>query len=70
MMLTKLEYPWSCTLTGTNKVYNWDPANLEEVKPSRLMIKTAFLMPTAKKDEVTVVQIKTKGYDKQMVSLT
>ena len=23
------EYLWSCTLTGSNKEYTWDPANLE-----------------------------------------
>ena len=77
------EYLWSCTLTGSNKEYTWDPANLEpkteeeeekegpKVKPShRLLIKTAVLMPTAKKDEVTVVQIESEGYNKQTVILT
>ena len=77
------EYLWSCTLTGSSKEHNWDPANLEpkteeeeekegpKVKPShRLLIKTAVLMPTAKKDEVTVVQIESEGYNKQTVILT
>ena len=78
------EYLWSCTLTASNKEYTWDPANLEpkteeeeeekegpKVKPShRLLIKTAVLMPTAKKDEVTVVQIESEGYNKQTVILT
>merc|ERR1712115_580409 len=41
-----------------------------KVKPShRLLIKTAVLMPTAKKDEVTVVQIESEGYNKQMVNV-
>merc|ERR1712193_255609 len=77
------EFLWSCTLTGSNKEYTWDPANLEpkteeedeekegpKVKPShRLLIKTAVLMPTAKKDEVTVVQIESEGYNKQTVNV-
>lgn len=72
------EFLWSCTLTGSNKEYSWDPASLEtaeeeekdgpKVKPShRLLIKTAVLMPTAKTDEVTVVQIESEGYNKQTV---
>merc|ERR1712050_125524 len=77
------EYLWSCTLTGSNKEYTWEPANLEtkeegeeeekegpKVKPShRLLIKTAVLMPNAKKDEVTVVQVESEGYNKQMVTV-
>ena len=57
---------WTCTLTSSNKEYSWDPSSLEpaveekegrKVKPShRLLIKTAVLMPSAKKDEVTVVR--------------
>ena len=76
------EYLWSCALTGTNKEYSWDPVTLEpakeegdgkegegQVKPShRLLIKTAILMPSAKKDEVTVVEIESEGYNKQKVS--
>ena len=73
------EYMWSCALTGTNKEYSWDPVTLEpakeegngkeeegrQVKPSqRLLIKTAILMPSAKKDEVTVVEIESEGYYK------
>ena len=72
---------WSCSLTGSNKEYSWDPSSLEpaveekkegpKVKPShRLLIKTAVLMPSAKKDEVTVVQIESKGYNKQAVNIT
>ena len=76
------EYMWSCTLTATNKEYSWDPANLDadaeakegeekegpKVKPGhRLLIKSAILMPSAKKDEVTVVQIESEGYNKQKV---
>merc|ERR1711874_440206 len=77
------EYLWSCTLTGSSKEYDWNPANLEpkveeeeeekegpKVKPShRLLIKTAVLMPSAKKDEVTVVQIESEGYNKQTVTV-
>merc|ERR1711913_88692 len=77
------EYLWSCTLTGSSKEYDWNPANLEpkveeeeeekegpKVKPShRLLIKTAVPMPSAKKDEVTVVQIESEGYNKQTVTV-
>merc|ERR1711925_33402 len=39
-----------------------------KVKPGhRLLIKSAILMPSAKKDEVTVVQIESEGYNKQKV---
>merc|ERR1712183_61379 len=39
-----------------------------KVKPGhRLLIKSAILMPTAKKDEVTVIQIESEGYNKQKV---
>ena len=82
------EYLWSCSLSGSNKEYSWDPVKLEpeqkdgegkelkegeeepaKVKPShRLLIKTAILMPTAKKDEVTVVEIESEGYNKQKVN--
>ena len=66
-------------MVDSNKEYIWDPASLEtaeeekedgpKVKPShRLLIKTAVLMPTAKKDEVTVVQIESEGYNKQQVN--
>merc|ERR1711911_102346 len=41
-----------------------------KVKPShRLLIKTAILMPTAKKDEVTVVEIESEGYNKQKLTV-
>ena len=61
--------------------YVWDPSTLEpdnaeeekegpKVKPShRLLIKTAVLMPSAVKDQVTVVQIESEGYNKQTVSV-
>eukprot|EP00092_Neocalanus_flemingeri_P012146 GFUD01013094.1.p1 GENE.GFUD01013094.1~~GFUD01013094.1.p1 ORF type:complete len:185 (+),score=35.90 GFUD01013094.1:55-609(+) len=87
------EYLWSCTLTGSNKEYNWAPEdptpwcmvhqrpvkanegdeNDDEnddgnVKPGhRLLIKSAILMPSAKKDEVTIVQIESEGYNKKAV---
>merc|ERR1719186_676026 len=39
-----------------------------KVKPGhRLLIKSAILMPAAKKDEVTVIQIESEGYNKQKV---
>ena len=77
------EYLWSCALTATNKEYSWDPVTLEpakeegdgkeegrQVMPSHLLfIETAFLMPTAKKDEVTVVEIESEGFNKQKVGL-
>ena len=61
--------------------YVWDPSTLEpdnaeeekegpKVKPShRLLIKTAVLMPSAVKDQVTVVQIESEGYNRQTVSV-
>merc|ERR1712082_481331 len=72
------EYLWSCTLSGESKEFSWspeDPADTKEddeadpsVKPGhRLLIKTAILMPTAKKDEVTIVQIEGEGYNKSKV---
>jgi len=84
------EYLWSCSLSGSNKEYSWDPVKLEpeqkeesgkelkegeeeepsKVKPShRLLIKSAILMPTAKKDEVTVVEIESEGYNKQKLTV-
>merc|ERR1711915_743205 len=57
------EYLWSCTLTGSNKEYKWSPENDEGKKDEeevplkashRLLVKSAILMPSAKKDEVTV----------------
>eukprot|EP00092_Neocalanus_flemingeri_P012151 GFUD01013099.1.p1 GENE.GFUD01013099.1~~GFUD01013099.1.p1 ORF type:complete len:221 (-),score=56.48 GFUD01013099.1:67-729(-) len=76
------EYLWSCTLTGSDKEYNWAPEdptpeakegkeddeNDGNVKPGhRLLIKSAILMPSAKKDEVTIVQIESEGYNKKAV---
>ena len=41
-----------------------------KVKPShRLLIKSAILMPTAKKDEVTVIEIESEGYKNQKVMI-
>jgi len=79
------EYLWSCTLTGADKEYTWNPGHPSDatpmdeddkdaddkdpsVKPGhRLLIKNAILMPTAKADEVTIVQIESEGYNKQKV---
>merc|ERR1711970_1694798 len=72
------EYLWSCSLSGSSKEYTWnpeDPADTAEddekdpsVKPGhRLLIKAAVLMPSAKVDEVTIVQIESEGYKKEKV---
>merc|ERR1711875_208816 len=72
------EYLWSCTLSGSAKEYTWSPADPEDtaeddvkdqsVKPGhKLLIKSAILMPSAKADEVTIVQIESEGYNKQKV---
>jgi len=77
------EYLWSCTLSGSNKEYSWEPSTLEpetkeddqdkegpKVKPGhRLLIKSAILMPTAKENEVTVVQIESEGYKGKTVTV-
>lgn len=70
---------WSVTLDGTNKEFSWkptDPADEDtedEEDPSckpnhRLLIKTAILHPDAAKDEVTMLQIETKGYKEEKVN--
>merc|ERR1712098_438087 len=77
------EYLWSCTLSGSNKEYSWEPSTLEpeakeedqekegpKVKPGhRLLIKSAILMPSAKENEVTVVQIESEGYRVKSVTV-
>jgi len=79
------EHLWSCTLTGAAKEFTWDPEGEltedaakdedgegeegKKVKPShRLLIKSAILMPTAK-DEVTMVQVESEGYNKAKVTV-
>ena len=73
------EFLWTCTLSGTTKEYTWAPDDQAEdvtkdddkdrsVKPNhKLLIKSAVLMPSAKADEVTIVQIESEGYNKQKV---
>merc|ERR1712055_310792 len=72
------EYLWSCSLTAANKEFTWapeDPSDSKDddendpsVKPGhRLLIKSAGLMPSAKQDEVTIVQIESEGYNKKQV---
>merc|ERR1712098_542263 len=72
------EFLWSCTLNGETKEFSWNPEDPSDskddddadpsVKPGhRLLIKTAVLMPTSKKDEVTIVQIEGEGYNKSKV---
>jgi len=67
------EYMWSITLDANTKEYEWSPKDPsdedseDEEDPSckpnhRLLIKTAILHPEAAKDEVTMLQIETKGY--------
>ena len=72
------EYLWSCTLSKAAKEYVWapeDPADAEEddendpnVKPGhKLLVKNAILMPSAKADEVNIVQIESEGYNEKVV---
>jgi hypothetical protein len=72
------EFLWSCTLNGETKEFSWNPEDPSDtkddddadpsVKPGhRLLIKTAILLPSSKKDEVTVVQIEGEGYNKSKV---
>merc|ERR1711942_526534 len=72
------EFLWSCTLNAETKEFSWNPEDPSDtkddddadpsVKPGhRLLIKTAVLMPTSKKDEVTIVQIEGEGYNKSKV---
>merc|ERR1719234_2288892 len=70
------EYLWSCTLSGSNKEYSWAPEDAMEedddkdikVKPShRLLVKMAILMPSAKEEEVSIIQVESEGYNKQKV---
>merc|ERR1712098_252153 len=52
-----------------------DPSDVKDddeadpsVKPGhRLLIKSAILMPSSKKDDVTIVQIESEGYNKEKV---
>ena len=72
------EFLWSCTLTGASKEFIWapeDPADDQEddesdpsVKPGhRLLIKNSVLMPTATKDEVSIIELETEGYNKTKI---
>ena len=72
------EYLWSCTLTAGDKEHVWapeDPADNDDddrddpsVKPGhRLLVKSSILMPTAKKDEVSIIQVESEGYNKSKV---
>merc|ERR1711915_213567 len=73
------EYLWSCTLTGSNKEFSWSPEepvdkeasndDLPIIASHRLLIKSAILMPTAKKGEVTVVQIESEGYRQEKLTV-
>jgi len=78
--VTSEEFLWSCDLTAAKKEYSWapqDPASVkegedtdEEGKPThKLLIKSAILLPTAKQDEVNIVQIESEGYNKEKVKV-
>ena len=70
---TNKEYSWDPVTLEPEPAKEEGNGKEEEgrqVKPShRLLIKTAILMPTAKKDEVTVVEIESEGFNKQKVGL-
>lgn len=73
------EYMWACTLDKATKQFEWSPEDPSDAKDDddkedptlkpghRLLIKNAILMPEAKKDEVTVLQIECDGYNKKKV---
>merc|ERR1712142_165211 len=73
------EFLWTCTLSGENKEYTWAPDDAEvaeegddekerSAKPNhKLLVKSAILMPSAKAEEVTIVQIESEGYKKEKV---
>jgi len=76
--VTSEEFLWGCDLTAAKKEYSWAPQDPvkegedtdEEGKPThKLLIKSAILMPTAKKDEVNIVQIESEGYNKEKVKV-
>merc|ERR1712212_988437 len=77
------EYMWTCTLSGSDKEYDWAPKEPqnddtedeedgEDLDPTckpnhRLLIKQAILHPEAKEGEVTMLQVETIGYNKQKI---
>merc|ERR1712096_387221 len=65
------EYSWDPAVNETDcKEGEGKESDSEalRVKPGhRLLIKSAILMPIAKKNEVTVIQIESEGYNKQKV---
>jgi len=73
------EYMWSCTLDKNTKEFQWSPEDASNARDDddkknstlnpthRLLIKNAFLLPNAKKDEVTILQIEYAGYNKKKV---
>lgn len=79
--LLPLQYGWSCMLDKTTKEFEWSPEHPSDAKDDddmedptpkpghRLLIKNAILMPEAKKDEVTVLQIECDGYNKKKVTV-
>merc|ERR1712126_37475 len=74
------EFLWSCTLDAEKKELVWapeDPADTKEdseddpsVKPGhRLLIKQAILPPSAKKDEVSIIQLEGEGFNKTKITV-
>merc|ERR1719319_419417 len=69
------EYMWSCTLDKNTKEFQWSPEDASNARDDdrnensthRILIKNAILLPDAKKDEVTILQIECDGYNKKKV---
>jgi len=72
------EFLWTCSLTEASKDFDWSPEDPSDVKDDdesdptvkpghRLLVKSAILMPSAKKDEINIVQIEGEGYNKEKV---
>ena len=66
------EYLWSYKFSGASKEYSWcpyDPADQDDaadpsVKPGNLLLlKSMVLMPSAKADEESVVQVESEVYN-------
>ena len=71
-MSAEEEYMWSCSFDKEKKEFLWnpgEPADHKEDDPKpghRLLIKTAILMPEAKKDDVNIIQLECEGYKKKV----
>jgi len=72
--VTSEEFLWSCELSAANKDYAWAPEVTwdpeDDTKPvHKLLIKSAILMPIAKKDDINIVQIESEGYNQEKVKV-